>query len=87
MNVITIKLITGEEIIGRLEEDNETTTVLSKPVVLGITQKGIGFAPLFFSIDDTLSITFKKQHILFQASTRKELVDAYLQSTTGIALT
>ncbi len=84
--ITTVKLVSGEEIIGRLVSKKDGTIVLSKPVQIIASQKGMGFAPLCISIDDASEFTFKDAHILFTATTRKELEEAYIKSTTGIQL-
>ncbi len=85
-DVVTIKLITGEEIIGKLTDMKDNSITLSKPVQLAITQKGMGFAPVCIGIDDASEFTFKNEHILFGAETRPELLDNYIRATTGIQL-
>jgi len=84
--ITTIKLVTGEEIIGRLVEKTADSVTLSKPVQIVASQKGMGFAPVCISIDDASEFTFKSIHILFVATTRKELEEVYIKSTTGIQL-
>jgi len=84
--ITTVKLVSGEEIIGRLVKKKDNTLTLSKPVQIVASQKGMGFAPLCISIDDASEFTFKDEHILFTATTRKELEEAYIKSTTGIQL-
>lgn len=84
--ITTIKLVSGEEIIGRLVSKDDDNVTLSKPVQIIASQKGIGFAPLCISIDDASEFKFKHQHILFTAATRSELEEAYIKSTTGIQL-
>jgi len=85
-DVVTLKLVSGEEIIGRLQEKNAESVKISKPVQIVASQKGIGFAPLCISIDDASIFSFLQIHILFMAPTRRELEDAYIKSTTGIEL-
>lgn len=85
-NIVSIKLVTGEEIVGRLTSETSETITLEKPVMLTINQKGMGFAPVCISVDDASEFTFKQAHVLFKAETRKEIVDPYIQATTGIQL-
>lgn len=85
-DIITIKLVTGEEIIGRLTHKDQHTVTIEKPVMLAATQKGLGFAPICISIDDASEFKFRQDHILFLADTRSELVDQYIKATTGIQL-
>lgn len=85
-DIITIKLVSGEEIIGRQTHKDQHTVTLGKPVMLAATQQGLGFAPLCISIDDASEFKFRQDHILFSAPTRKELVEQYIKATTGIQL-
>jgi hypothetical protein len=84
--ITTVKLVSGEEIIGRLAEKSDTSITLSKPVQIVASQKGMGFAPLCISIDDASEFKFQLMHVLFTAPTRTELEEAYIKSTTGIQL-
>jgi ERCC4-related helicase len=85
-DIITIKLVTGEEVIGRQIHKDQHHVTLEKPVQLAVTQQGLGFAPVCISIDDASEFKFRQDHILFLAPTRKELVDQYIKATTGIQL-
>jgi len=85
-DVMTVRLLTGEEVIGRLVNEDDKGITLSKPVMLGATQKGMGFMPICLSIDDTSEFTFKHFHVMFSSKTRSEIVDAYIKATTGIQL-
>jgi hypothetical protein len=85
-DIVSIKLVSGDEIIGRLEEKDANIVKLSKPVQIVASQQGMGFAPVCISIDDASVFTFQQAHIIFLAPTRKELVDAYIRATTGIQL-
>ena len=85
-DIVTLKLVSGEEIIGRLEEKTADSVKIAKPVQIVASQKGMGFAPLCISIDDASTFSFLQIHILFMAITRKELEDAYIKATTGIQL-
>lgn len=86
MNITTIVLTNGEEIVGRLKESNDNTVTLEKPVKIALTQKGMGFAPVCISIDDASEFTFKQEHVLLIANTRQEISEPYIQATTGIQL-
>jgi hypothetical protein len=84
--IITLKLVTGAEIIGRLKEKTPVSIKVEKPVELMVSDRGLGFAPVCISIDDASEFSFLQDHILFSAPTRKELVDQYIKATTGIQL-
>jgi len=86
MNITTVVLINGEEIVGRLKDDSGDSIVIEKPVRIALSPKGMGFAPLCVSIDDSSEFTFKKQHVLFTSKTREEITEPYIKATTGLSL-
>jgi len=86
MNITTLLFVNGEEIVGRLKQETDTAVTIEKPVRIAVSPKGVGFAPLAISIDDASEFTFKKDHILLSAPTRKEITDPYVQATTGLQL-
>lgn len=83
--VVSIKLISGEEIIARLEEDTTDSVKLNRPLSVSIGPSGLGMMPfMFLAASDTISI--KHSHIISMAVTKKEASDQYIQGTTGIKL-
>ena len=91
--VVHIKLINGEEIIGKLVEPSlavEAYMVLEKVRSLTIQpirqgEAGIGLIPFMVGNPDG-SIRIDKRHILGEAveDTPKQLEDAYLQQVSGL---
>jgi hypothetical protein len=49
--VITLKLTSGEEIVAKLVEETDTYYKLSKPMVIGMGQKGPGLMPYLFTVN------------------------------------
>jgi hypothetical protein len=86
MNIMTIVLVNGDEIVGREVLNDDKYITLEKPVKIALNQKGMGFAPLCISIDDASEFKFKQEHVLFVAPTRQEISEPYIQATTGIQL-
>jgi len=84
--LVTIRTVSGEEIIGKLVEDNDKFISLNKPRALVATQKGAALAPFLFTTDVEV-IPFAKHSLMTgPLPTGKEVSDLYLQQTTGIAL-
>jgi hypothetical protein len=82
---VSIKLISGEEIIARLEEETSDKVKIYKPLSVNIGPTGLGMMPfMFLAASDTLEI--KTQHIIAMSSSKKEAADQYVQGTTGLAL-
>lgn len=82
---VSIKLITGEEIIARLEEDTAEHVKLTKPLAVNIGPQGLGMMPFMF-LNASQTVTIKHSHVLAMGLAKKEAADQYIQGTTGIAL-
>ena len=84
--VITLKLVTSEEIVGKLAEETATHYVIERPLTLVMSQKGLGLQPWLFTVGDDKPIKFPKDKVMVVAATVKEMADNYLSGTSGIAL-
>jgi len=84
--VITLKLVSGEEIIAKLVEEKVDSYRISKPLALSMTQKGIGMIPYLFTISPEKDIKINKSTVVVIEATDKEFADQYIQGTTGIKL-
>lgn len=85
--VYTFKLISGEEIISRLQEDNDDHYLLNKPMCLiPGPNGGLGLAPVLFSTDSKEFVRLNKSAVALQAKTVADISSQYLQQTTGLTL-
>lgn len=84
--VVTLKLTSGEELIGKLVEEMPAAYRLSRPLVLSMSQKGIGMIPYLFTVNPDKDIKVNKTAVVVAEATEKEFADQYLQGTTGIKL-
>ena len=69
-DVVNIKLITGEEIIARLDEDTNDYVKLNRPKSVSIGAQGMGLMPFMF-LGGSETVIIKHIHVfnLFSAST------------------
>ena len=42
-NIITIKLVTGEEVVAKLKSTDDTSVTITKPVVIMMSPQGLAF--------------------------------------------
>lgn len=84
--VITLKLTSGEEIVGKLADDTATHFKLSKPMVIAMGAKGPGLMPYLFTVAPDKDIKLNKNTVVVAEATDKQFADQFIQSTTGIAL-
>jgi hypothetical protein len=84
--VITLKLTSGEELIAKLVEETATHYKLHKPMVLSMTQQGIGMMPYLFTVNPGKEVKLTKATVTVVEATDTEFSNQYMQGTTGIAM-
>jgi hypothetical protein len=85
--VVTIKVITGEEIIAKYIESTDTGHKVSRPMVLSMTQKGMAMMPMLFTVDPDSDILIQSSAIVMITVTDSDFAKQYTTSVTGIQLT
>jgi hypothetical protein len=84
-DIVSIKLVNGDELIARFDEETASTVKIEKPLAITLGAQGLGMIPwMFLGSDD--SVLLKKEHVLAMMNSKKDAADQYLQGTTGIAL-
>lgn len=84
-DTVTVKLITGEEMIACFEAESDGVITVSKPVSLGQGPQGVGFMPWMMSARAE-RVELNKNTVLAMAPTDEEVAKQYTQSTTNIQL-
>ena len=84
--VITLKLTSGEEIVAKLAEETDSYYKLSKPMVIGMGQKGPGLMPYLFTVSPNTDVRLQKSTVTVAEATDEAFAKQFLESTTGIAL-
>lgn len=85
-DVVTVKLTSGEEIIARFEEETASGVKVTKPMVLSVSQQGVGMMPYLFTVNPDTAIVFNYQAVTVMATTDEDFGKQYMQATTGIKL-
>lgn len=84
-DVVSIKLINGDEIIARLEADDQHGITVTRPLAITMSNQGLGMIPWVF-LGEKDTYTLKREHIFVMVPSKKDAADQYVQGTTGIAL-
>lgn len=84
-DVVSIKLVNGDEIIAKFEKENTDTITISRPLALTMNGQGLGMIPWIFLGKET-DITLSKSNTFFVVESKAEAAKQYLEGTTGIAL-
>lgn len=85
-DTVTVKVLGGEEIIGRLVEQNDTSITLHKPLAIMMGPQGFGLGPFVMSAAQATEVVVSKAHVLTVVKTDKQVADQYVKQTTGIQL-
>lgn len=83
-DIISVKLVTGEEIFGRFVSQTADKLTMTKVMKLVLAPNG---NPGFTSVLQTSEqeeLEFDRNHILLIAFTQKQIKDEYLGATSGI---
>jgi len=83
-DVVSIKLSSGEELVGKLVEEGPEVVTIAKPLMLSMTQKGMGLAPYMFTVNPETTIKFNDKNIITIVKTMETMAKQYIQSTTGL---
>lgn len=84
-DVVSLKLVNGDEIIARFESETADEIKIDRPLALTMSAQGLGMIPWVFLADKS-TMTLKKSHVFVMLPSKKDAADQYMQGTTGIAL-
>ncbi len=84
-DVVSMKLINGDEIIARFESETAEEIKIDRPLALTMSAQGLGMIPWLF-LGDKNVVSLKKAHVFCMVPSKKDAADQYMQGTTGIAL-
>ena len=84
-DVVSVKLINGDELIGTLDEETDVLIKLDRPKALTLQAGGLGMIP-WMLLGEGDKVTFSKTHVLALMMSNKDAASQYTQGITGIAL-
>jgi hypothetical protein len=84
-DVITIKLSSGEELIGKLQEETDDFFKIRMPLTLVAGQQGLGLQQFLFTGDPEGAIKINKTAITVTTKTVDNFAKLYIERTTGLA--
>jgi hypothetical protein len=81
---ISMKLSSGDEVVGKVTGQTAEGFTISKPVILAASRDGLTMIPFMMTGNPEGEYLFKADNIMCVVETNTQVSDAYLQSTTGI---
>jgi hypothetical protein len=85
-DTVSVKLSSGEELVARLDSEDDKHITLNKPMVLVANQQGLGLAPFMFSVSPDNKFKINIGNVTCVLRTEKGLSNQYTEQTTGIKL-
>ena len=82
-DVVSVKLSSGEEVVARLESEDNNNVVLHKPMALVNAAQGIGLGPFMFTTASE-NLKINTGLVMCVAKTEDNMSKSYTSSTTGI---
>lgn len=86
MNILAMKLITGEDILSEIESESETEYVLVNPVGIAVMrgkdgQPNVGFAPFPIHGEQKMGVTLSlaKKHVVYYYTPAEDFITNYKQ--------
>ena len=83
-DIITLKILGGDEVVGRLVEETANDIIINKPHAVMMGQQGFGLAPYVLTAGPDYKISIKHEHIVCVVKTFKGVADEYIKQTSGI---
>lgn len=85
-DTVTLKLTSGEELVGRYVSEDFTSITLYKPMVLIANGQGIGLGPYLLTVSPDENVKMLLSAVVTIAKTEKTMATQYVSSTTGITV-
>jgi hypothetical protein len=83
-DIITVKILGGDEVVGRLSDVYNGGITLNKPHAVMMGQQGFGLAPYVLTAGPDFKIDIKDEHIVCIVKTYDPVAKEYIKQTSGL---
>ena len=83
-DVVSFKLVNGDEVLAKIVEVKANGWVVSKPCTVIPSPQGLGLMQSMFSAELNKNVELKAEHVMMHAETAQQIKDHYMTTTTGI---
>lgn len=86
-DVVTLKMVGGDEVIGRLaDERTEDYIELTKPQLVMMGQQGFGLVPYILTAGVDAKAKLARGHVITFVKTHESVAKEYIKQTTGLQI-
>lgn len=83
-DIINLKLVSGDEIVGELVSQQDQMYELKKPCIIVTSTEGIGLIQAMFGLDpERENLNYKEHHVITSCHTHEKMREHYLAITTA----
>lgn len=83
-DIVSFKLITGDEIVARIVDAGTNGFEVSKPCTVMPSPQGMGLIQSLFTADADVNVVLQKEHVIMHAPAIDAMQKHYIKTTTGI---
>jgi hypothetical protein len=84
-DIVSIKLVNGEEIIARYDTETTTDITINRPLALTLDGDRLGMIP-WILLGEKETITINKNHFFVMMICKKDAAKQYLEGITGVVI-
>lgn len=85
-DTISIKLMSGEEIVARFLEHDAEYIIVQRPMAIVNLPSGVGLGPFMFTVPQHGEYKIVKNNVVTWAKTEVNMAKKYGEGTTGLKL-
>lgn len=83
--IYTVKLASGEEIVTKIVDQDESTYEVEQPIMVVVSQQGLQLMPGLFTNNNEKTVTINKSSCVMIGSTREDVRTNWIEATTGLS--
>lgn len=83
-DIVSFKLITGDEIVARIIDSGPNGFEIAKPCTVMPGPQGMGLIQSLFTADADVNVVLQKEHVIMHAPAIDAMQKHYIKTTTGI---
>ena len=83
-DIVSFKLVNGDEVVARIVEENDGSFYVEKPCTAMPSPQGIGLMQSLFTADADAKIHLHKDHVIMHSPSIDAMQKHYIKTTTGI---
>ena len=85
-DIVTLALASGQEVLGKLVKEDDSSIVLTRPLTIAFGPQGAAFQPFTMTGDSEGEVSFIKDKVVAILKTNRETTDGYRAATSGLVV-